>query len=73
MRDRHGVAVQTRAGLSAILEDASRRGELIILIGHSLGSVIAYDTLWELSRTSQVQVKLLLTLGSPLTAEREER
>ena len=66
LRDRDGMGVQTRAGLTAILEDATRRSERIIVIGHSLGSVIAYDTLWELTRSSKVRVELLLTLGSPL-------
>jgi len=39
----------------------------VLLIGHSLGSVIIYDTLWELSRQEGVKGKVdLLTLGSPL-------
>jgi surfactin synthase thioesterase subunit len=39
----------------------------ILLIGHSMGSVIAYDTLWQLSRESADEVCVdLITLGSPL-------
>jgi hypothetical protein len=39
----------------------------VLLIGHSLGSVIAYDTLWELSQQEGVKGKVdFLTLGSPL-------
>ncbi|MBT8421903.1 MAG: hypothetical protein KJP03_02190 [Gammaproteobacteria bacterium] len=43
----------------------------IILIGHSFGSVIAYDTLWELTHEepegSAQKVDLFISMGSPLT------
>lgn len=39
----------------------------VLLIGHSLGSVIAYDTLWELSHQEGVKGKVdFLTIGSPM-------
>ena len=40
----------------------------MLLIGHSLGSVIAYDTLWELSHLEHLPgtIDLFLTMGSPL-------
>lgn len=39
----------------------------VLVIGHSLGAVIAYDTLWELSNQDGMQCKVdFLTLGSPL-------
>jgi pimeloyl-ACP methyl ester carboxylesterase len=40
----------------------------ILLIGHSMGSVIAYDTLWQLSREQgeDVRIDLFLSLGSPM-------
>ena len=66
LRDHGGTGTLTRAGLAAIFEDARRAHETVIVLGHSLGSVIAYDTLWELSRSSAVRIELLLTLGSPL-------
>ena len=38
-----------------------------MLVGHSLGSVIAYDVLWEAGRDgADHRVDRLLTLGSPL-------
>lgn len=45
-----------------------KNNEKVLLIGHSLGSVIAYDTLWELSHLENIETKvdLFLTLGSPL-------
>ena len=55
---------------SALLE-AWSAGEQVLLIGHSLGSVIAYDTLWELSRGERHEngrVSLFMTLGSPLAS-----
>jgi hypothetical protein len=73
LHDHDGMGAQTRAGLATILEDAAGRRETLIVIGHSLGSVIAYDTLWELSRDSQLRVELLLTLGSPLSTRFVQR
>jgi len=41
--------------------------EPVLIIGHSLGSVIAYDTLWELSQQEEIKEKIdLFTIGSPL-------
>ena len=43
-------------------------GDRILLNGHSMGSIIAYDSLWELwhGEGNQSKVDLYLTLGSPL-------
>jgi pimeloyl-ACP methyl ester carboxylesterase len=51
-----------------MLEAAWRDGDSVLLIGHSLGSVIAYDTLWQLTHIdhSHGKVSTLITLGSPL-------
>ena len=67
-QDRRGVATAVRAQLRHALTDAWSAGERVLLIGHSLGSVIAYDTLWELSheRPEPGHVELFITLGSPL-------
>lgn len=50
------------------LRDAVAGQDKIMLIAHSLGSVIAYDALWELDRLEGVNncVDTLLTIGSPL-------
>ncbi|EFL36441.1 conserved hypothetical protein [Streptomyces viridochromogenes DSM 40736] len=45
------------------LADAIARHEPRVLIAHSLGSVVAYDTLW---RYTDLKVDVLVTLGSPL-------
>ena len=65
--DEDGIATEVRGMLKDALCEALRAGERILLIGHSLGSVIAYDTLWELSRQDGEPGKVdLITLGSPL-------
>jgi hypothetical protein len=70
LRDREGVGAAIRALLRAELLAAWRAGARVLLLGHSLGSVIAYDTLWELSHSTPVdgRVDLLVTLGSPLAS-----
>ena len=71
LANREGVATAVRALLSAPLEAAWAAGERVLLMGHSFGSVIAYDTLWELSRVAELQAKvdLFVTLGSPLATQ----
>jgi hypothetical protein len=66
--NRDGVAERIRDLLRAELRAAWSAGDRVLVIGHSLGSVIAYDTLWQLSRQAKDsgRVELLLTLGSPL-------
>jgi len=67
LRDRNGVGTTTRAGMREMLCSRAREGNHLVIVGHSLGSVIAYDALWELSREGvPVRVDLLLTIGSPL-------
>lgn len=61
------VASRIRSLLKATLRPMLERQDEVLLIGHSLGSVIAYDSLWELSREQGVKGKVdFLTLGSPL-------
>ncbi len=67
-RNRDNVAIRIRQMLADTLSKAWDDGRRIILIGHSLGSVIAYDVLWELSRrqASNLRVDRFVTIGSPL-------
>jgi len=61
------VAWEIRNILKQKLRPLIEKKEPILLIGHSLGSVIAYDTLWELSHQEGLHVKIdFLTVGSPL-------
>jgi hypothetical protein len=75
LKDRDGVGAAVRGVLRATLESAWSDGAAVLLIGHSLGSVIAYDTLWELTHVqrSPGEVALLVTLGSPLATRFVQR
>ena len=66
--NRGGIGSKVRELLKASLREIAAEGTRILLIGHSMGSVIAYDALWELSRLERhpLKVDLFLTLGSPL-------
>lgn len=66
-----GSADRIRALLAAELQSAWRAGERVLLMAHSLGSVIAWDTLWSIGHSPQQEnncagIDLFLTLGSPL-------
>lgn len=61
------IACDIRKLLKQTLRPLLEKNESILLIGHSLGSVIAYDTLWELSHQEGLHGKVdFLTIGSPL-------
>jgi len=61
------IANATRRLLKMPLRAAWQSGRPILLIGHSMGSVITYDALWQLSRESDDELQVdFLTLGSPL-------
>jgi hypothetical protein len=63
-----GSAEIAHTKVIAELEPALAAGEPVLLIGHSLGSVIAYNALWLMTHDRGVRrkVDMLLTLGSPL-------
>jgi hypothetical protein len=67
--DPNGTARAARLMVADALQNAWDRGQRVMLIGHSFGSVIAYDTLWELSHMDcrPGRVDTLVTMGSPLT------
>ncbi len=61
------AARKIRDLLKQALHPMLEQQEDVLLIGHSLGSVIAYDALWELSHQEGVKGKVdFLTLGSPM-------
>ena len=64
----NGIAAQVRRMLKVPLQSAALAHRPVLLLAHSMGSVIAYDSLWELShdQRDRAQVDLLLTTGSPL-------
>jgi hypothetical protein len=68
LQNRKDVAQHSRLLLRASLVAAREAGRPILLIAHSMGSVIAFETLWQLSRATcePMQIDLFLTMGSPL-------
>lgn len=67
-KNEKGIAENVRLQLKNSLRAAASAGRPILLYGHSMGSVICYDTLWQLTHQSgkHVAIDLLLTTGSPL-------
>ena len=62
-----------RFPMIAPLKEAMDRGDEILVIAHSLGTMIAYDTLWKFSHMGEYRtdykdppIELFITLGSPL-------
>lgn len=69
-----------RLPMIAPLKEAMDRDDDILVISHSLGSMIAYDTLWKFCRTGEYRpnytgkkISLWITLGSPLGDETVKR
>jgi len=67
-RNHNEVAEHTRSMLKGLLREAHAAGRPLLLIGHSMGSVIAYESLWQMSRANRepMHVDLFMTMGSPL-------
>lgn len=63
-----GAAVKVRQMVGDSLLEAWHADRRVILLGHSLGSVIAFDVLWELSHRFSVpeRVDFFVSIGSPL-------
>ena len=71
-RNQQGEGDYVRAMVKERLRAAWRADRRVVLIGHSFGSVIAYDTLWELTHDAEPDeinghVELFVSMGSPLT------
>ena len=66
--NRDNIACRVRAPLKRVLREAAGRDDRVLLIGHSMGSIIAYDSLWELQHLEGITrcIDTLLTIGSPL-------
>ena len=61
------VASKIRGLLKQTLRPMLEQQDDVLVIGHSFGSVIAYDTLWELTHQEGLTGKVdFLTLGSPM-------
>ncbi len=67
-RDINGIAEHTREMLKLPLRAARAARRPVLLVAHSMGSVIAYEALWEMTHEHRDDFELdtLLTMGSPL-------
>lgn len=67
-----GVGKLVRQRLLEKLLPVLEAGHEVCLVSHSMGTIVAYDVLWQLSRLKEYQtlhhrrIDLLVTLGSPL-------
>jgi hypothetical protein len=67
VRNDNAIADQVRGMTKMPLRAAAKARRPVLLIGHSMGSVIAYEALWQLSRPQpEASVDTFLTMGSPL-------
>ncbi len=68
LSNRNDIAEHTRQMLKMPLRAAHEARRPVLLLAHSMGSVIAYDSLWQMTHSDKddVQVDLLMTMGSPL-------
>jgi hypothetical protein len=66
--NRDNIACRIREAVKLALRKHVAAGDRLLLVGHSMGSVIAYDALWELHHIEGMEqcVDCLLTIGSPL-------
>lgn len=62
------IAEHSRQILKTSLRQAHDAKRPILLMAHSMGSVIAYESLWQMSRANRepIRIDMLLTMGSPL-------
>lgn len=67
-KNEDGIAELVRREIKIRLRAAASANRPILLYGHSMGSMIAYDTLWQLSHEpgDDVRIDMMLTTGSPL-------
>jgi len=68
LKNKNDVAEVVRRLLKVPLCAAWKLERPVLLIGHSMGSIIAYDSLWQLSQESESEdnIDLFMTMGSPL-------
>ena len=68
VHNKNELAENARQMLKTALRTPMAENRPILLIGHSMGSVIAWDSLWQMSQNdgAKPNIDLFLTMGSPL-------
>jgi hypothetical protein len=67
-RNHNGIADHVRQMLKLPLRAAAGSGRPVLLLTHSMGSVIGYEALWQMSHEDgdDCTIDLFITMGSPL-------
>lgn len=67
-RNQNEIGEHARQMLKMPLRAAAESRRPVLLIAHSMGSIIAWDSLWQMSHNERdnVHINTLLTMGSPL-------
>jgi hypothetical protein len=61
------IAYHIREQLKKVIRPMLDNGESVLVIGHSMGSIIAYDAFWEMTHVEHRKDRVdFLSLGSPL-------
>ena len=72
--NKRNIGYEIRALLKSKLRPMLEKDEPVLVIGHSMGSIIAYDTFWELSHEEHRSGKVdFLCIGSPLGSKFVQR
>ncbi|MDJ0909406.1 MAG: hypothetical protein QNI99_09430 [Woeseiaceae bacterium] len=68
LRNRNGIADHIREMLKLPLRAATEAHRPILLLAHSMGSIISWDSLWEMTHVhgDHVVLDTLVSMGSPL-------
>lgn len=68
LRNEGGVGSRVREFVHGAVQDAWGDGRRLLIVAHSMGSVIAFECLWAFSRQqhSSLRVDTFMTLASPL-------
>lgn len=63
-----GIADRVRTQVKDEIEEACETSQSVCIVSHSMGAVIAYESLWSLTHDEHrpADIELFLTLGSPL-------
>jgi hypothetical protein len=71
VKNENDVAEFVRRLLKMPLQAAWKSDRPVLLMGHSMGSIIAYEALWELSQDPETECKVdfFMTMGSPLAQQ----
>lgn len=65
--NKNNIATKIREQLKRVLRPMLDNNEPVLIIGHSMGSIITYDALWELSHHEENSGQVdFLSVGSPL-------